>query len=197
VLRPLPALPYEVALFKSCRVGIDYHVDIDKHYYSVPHSLARQQVYARITRHAVEILFHGKRVASHARSDRRGKHTTVAEHMPASHRAHMEWTPGRLLNWGASIGPATARVVNHLLSSKPHPEMGYRACLGLLSLARKYGNERLEAASLRALQIGSPTRRSVHSILHKGLDQQAASPDSKSELHLPDHENVRGPGYYH
>lgn len=197
VLRPLPALPYEMALFKSCRVGIDYHVDIDKHYYSVPHSLARQQVDARITRHAVEILFHGKRVASHERSDRRGKHTTVAEHMPASHRAHMEWTPGRLLNWGASIGPATGRVVNHLLSSKPHPEMGYRACLGLLSLARKYGNERLEAASLRALQIGSPTRRSVLSILQKGLDQQAASPDSQSELRLPDHENVRGPGYYH
>jgi transposase len=197
VLRPLPALAYEMALFKSCRVGIDYHVDIDKHYYSVPHSLARQQVDARITRHAVEILFHGKRVASHERSDRRGKHTTVAEHMPASHRAHMEWTPGRLLNWGASIGPATGHVVNHLLSSKPHPEMGYRACLGLLSLARKYGNERLEAASLRALQIGSPTRRSVLSILQKGLDQQAASPDSQSELRLPDHENVRGPGYYH
>lgn len=197
VLKPLPALPYEVARFKRCRVNIDYHVDIDGHYYSVPHSLARQAVDARVTRHAVEILFQGKRVASHLRSDRRGAHTTLAEHMPASHRAHLEWTPGRLLNWGASIGPATARVVHHLLISKRHPEIGYRACLGLLSLARKYGNERLEAGCLRALTIGSPTRRSVLSILKKGLDQQAASPDSHRELRLPDHENIRGPGYYH
>lgn len=117
--------------------------------------------------------------------------------MPASHRAHMEWTPGRLLNWGAGIGPATARVVHHLLSSKPHPAMGYRACLGLLALGRQYGNERLEAGCLRALSIGSPTRRSVLSILQKGLDRQAASPDSQLELPLPWHENVRGPGYYH
>ena len=197
VLKPLPTVPYEFARFKHCRVGIDYHVEIGAHYYSVPHSLGRQTVEARITRHTVEILFHGKRVASHPRSDLRGKHTTIAEHMPASHRAHKEWTPGRLLNWGASIGPATARVVKHLLTSKPHPEMGYRACLGLLALARKYGNDRLEAAALRAVQIGSPTRRSVLSILQKGLDQATASPDAQPELTLPDHENVRGPGYYH
>jgi transposase len=197
VLKPLPALAYEFAEFKTCRVGIDYHIEVDEHYYSVPHSLGRQQVDARITRHAVEILFHGKRVASHVRSDCRGKHTTLPEHMPASHRAHMEWTPGRLLNWGTRIGPATARLVRHLLSSKPHPEMGYRACLGLLALARKYGNERLEAACLRALQIGSPTRRSVLSILQNGLDRQAVASDPQLELNLPDHENVRGPDYYH
>src|SRR6266571_691891 len=106
VLKPLPALPYRVAFFKRCRINIDYHVDVDGHYYSVPHALGRQEVDVRLCGHTVEILYHGKRVASHAKSTRRGYHTTVAEHMPAAHRAHMEWTPGRFLNWAATIGVA-------------------------------------------------------------------------------------------
>ena len=116
-LNPLPSTPYEFAQFKHCRVNIDYHVEIEGHYYSVPHTLARQRVQARITRHTVEILFEGKRLASHARSLRRGTHTTVAEHMPASHRAHLEWTPGKLINWAARIGPASERLVKHLYSA--------------------------------------------------------------------------------
>jgi transposase len=196
-LKPLPVLRYQVAVFKRCRVNIDYHIDIDGHYYSVPHALARQEVEARLCCGTVEVLHHGKRVASHARSSQRGAHTTVAEHMPAAHRAHLEWTPGRFLNWGASIGVAVAQVVRHLLTHRPHPEMGYRACLGLLALAKQYGNERLEAACTRALAIGAPSRKSVASILKAGLDKHAA-PDAKQlELNLPEHTNVRGPGYYH
>lgn len=196
-LKPLPALQYQVAFFKRCRVNIDYHVDIGGHYYSVPHALVRQEVEARISGATVEILHHGKRVASHAKSTRRGGHTTVAEHMPAAHRAHMEWTPGRFLNWGASIGVAVAGVVRHLLTNRPHPEMGYRACLGLLSLAKKYGNDRLEAACTRALLIGAPSRKSVASILQAGLDQQPLPGTKQLDLNLPAHANVRGPDYYH
>ena len=129
------------------------------------------------------------------RSYQRGVHTTLPEHMPRSHRAHAEWTPTRLINWGASIGANTCAVVEHLLKSKSHPEQGYRACLGLLSLARQYGQERLEAASTLALKLQSPTRKSVLSILKTGRDQRtAAAPD---ELDLPEHPNVRGPKYYH
>jgi transposase len=116
VLRALPTRRYEIATFQKCRVNIDYHVEVDAHYYSVAHSLARQEVGARITRHGVEILHGGRRVAAHARSHQKGKHTTIAEHMPVAHRAHMEWTPGRLLNWGASIGPGAEAIVRHLLA---------------------------------------------------------------------------------
>ena len=196
-LKPLPATRYQVAYFKRARVNIDYHIELDGHYYSVPHALVRQEVEVRFTRTTVEVLHRGRRVAAHVRSPRRGQHTTVAEHMPAAHRAHLEWSPGRLLHWGASIGMAVAQVVKHLLSSRPHPEMGYRACLGLLALSRKYGNARLEAACARALAIGSPTRRSVASILAAGLDQQPLSGNAQIELTLPLHANVRGPDYYH
>jgi transposase len=156
----------------------------------------RQQLEARITRQTVEILHRGRRVASHALSTKRGGYTTAPEHMPASHRAHAEWTPGRLLNWAARIGPAVAALVKHLLETKPHPEQGYRACLGLLAAARKYGDARLQAACERALAIGAPTRRSVLSILAAGLDQKPLTSEDEA-WQLPLHENVRGPTYYH
>ena len=196
-LRALPPTRYEVAAFRKCRVNIDYHVEVDGHYYSVPHTLARIQVDARITRNAVEILHGGKRVAIHARNRQKGAHTTIAEHMPAAHRAHLEWSPGRLIKWGASIGVATEVVVVHLLTNRPHPEMGYRACLGLLKLARKYSKERLEAACVRAVAIGAPTRKSVLSILESGLDKQPNCAQTPTEWQSPDHENVRGSDYYH
>lgn len=197
VLRPLPPRRYEVATFKQCRVNVDYHVEIDGHYYSVPHALVRKAVEARVTRHTIEILYGGKRVALHARNTRKGSHSTVKEHMPVAHRAHLEWTPGRLLNWAASIGPSVAVIVEYQLTHKSHPEMGYRACLGLLSLAKKYGKERLEAACARAVAIGSLTRKSVVSILENHLDRQATLPVSQAEWHSPMHDNVRGPDYYH
>jgi transposase len=134
-------------------------------------------------------------VTSHVRSYQRGAHTTIGEHMPKSHRAHAEWTPARLINWGASIGANTCAVVEHMLKSKAHPEQGYRACLGLLALARQYGQGRLEAASALAVQLNSPTRKSVLSILKTGRDQVQAAPTEK--LDLPEHPNVRGPKYYH
>jgi transposase len=144
----------------------------------------------------VEVLFRHQRVASHARSCRPGDYTTVAEHMPASHRAHREWTPGRLLHWAASIGAATASLVTHLLESRPHPEQGYRACLGLLALARKYGDARLEAGCARALTLGAKSRKSVASILAAGLDRQVPATRFDDAV-LPAHANVRGPEYYH
>uniref|UniRef100_UPI003BEF16F2 IS21 family transposase n=1 Tax=Burkholderia arboris TaxID=488730 RepID=UPI003BEF16F2 len=196
-LRPLPTRRYEIATFKKCRVNIDYHIEVGGHYYSTPHQLVRQEVHARVTRFGVEILHGGKRVAAHARSRLKGKYTTVAEHMPAAHRAHMEWTPGRLLSWGASIGAGAEAIVKHLLTSRPHPEMGYRACLGLLSLSRKYGKERLEAACQRALVIGAPTQKSVRNILQSGSDRQPLTQRRTTESQSPLHENVRGPEYYH
>jgi len=196
-LRPLPAKRYEFARFAHCHVNIDYHVEIDAHYYSVPHRLARQKVEARMTRHTVEILHRGKRVAAHARSYCKGAHTTVAEHMPAAHRAHLEWSPQRLIHWGESIGPNVATLVRHLLTHRPHPEMGYRACLGLLRLARQYDKQRLEAACARAIRIHSPTYRSVVSILKAGLDQPIPPACTQPIGQAPVHENVRGPEYYH
>jgi len=194
-LRPLPATAYVYAEWKKARVSIDYHIEIDRHYYSVPHALVKRELDVRITQTTVECLHQGKRVASHARSLKRGAHTTVAEHMPKSHRKHLDWTPGRFLNWALTMGPATRDLVHWQLTHKPHPEMGYRACLGLLNLARSYSKERLEAACLRALAIGSPTRKSVMSILERNLDREPL-PAPAPQTVLPDHANVRGPAYY-
>jgi transposase len=194
-MRPLPATPYVYAEWKRVRAAFDYHVDVDRHYYSVPHALVGQELWARFSASTVEVFHRSIRAASHVRSYQHGVHTTLPEHMPRSHRAHAEWTPTRLINWGASIGANTCAVVEHLLKSKPHPEQGYRACLGLLSLARQYGQGRLEAASTLAVKLQSPTRKSVLSILKTGRDQR--QPATPEQLDLPEHSNVRGPKYYH
>jgi transposase len=195
-LRPLPATRMSIARFKRARVNIDYHVELDGHYYSVPHRLVRADVELRVTSTTVEILARNQRVAVHPYSAQRGAHTTTAEHMPASHRAHREWTPQRLIAWGERIGAATAAVVRWQMEHRPHPEQGYRACLGLQRLARQFGDARLEAACARALSIRSPTYHSVNSILASGLDrQQVPAPPAQSSLPL--HDNVRGPDYYH
>ena len=186
-----------LAQWKRARVNIDYHVELDDNYYSVPHALVRQEVELRITRSSVEILARGRRVASHPRSYRKGFYSTVTEHMPAAHRAHAEWSPGKLIHWAASVGPATGELVKRLLMEKQHPEQGYRSCLGLMRLARSVGRERMEAACTRALAIGAHRYRSVDSILKKGLDRQPIPPAAQAELALPDHANVRGPDYYH
>src|SRR6266849_2970761 len=197
-LRPLPSTAFEYAYFKRARVSrLDYHVEFTHHYYSVPHALVGQEVELRITRTTVEVLFRHQRVASHARSNRRGGYSTIPEHMPAAHRAHREWTPARLLHWATTIGIATGHLVTHLLESKPHPEQGYRACLGLLALARKYGDVRLEAGCVRALALGAKTRKSVASILAAGLDRQPQVATLFDDTVLPAHANVRGPEYYH
>jgi len=197
-MRALPGYRYEFAQWKSATVNIDYHIEVDGHYYSVPNALARQQVDVRFTASAVECLFKGRRVAAHARSNRRGHFSTLPEHMPESHRRHQEWTPGRLLSWGSRVGPGTRNVVQWQFDNRPHPEQGYRACLGLLNLVRKYGEQRLEAACCRALTIGSPTRKSILSILKAKLDQHpdlfpSAAPSIPPKA---DHANVRGADYF-
>src|ERR1700736_1502560 len=169
-MRDLPASPAVFAVWKESPVAFDYHVDVDQHYYSVPHALVGHGVWVRYSATTVEVFFRNERVASHVRSYQRGAHTTVREHMPKSHLAHAEWSPKRLIQWGSSIGMHTGAVVEHLLRSKPHPEQGYRACLGLLNLSREYGDSRLEAASALAVRLGSPNRRSVKSILESGRD---------------------------
>jgi transposase len=195
-MRALPASPYVFAEWKELLVAFDYHVDVDRHYYSVPHALVGHTAWARFSASTVEVFFRSERVATHVRSYQRGAHTTVPEHMPKSHRAHAEWSPKRLIQWGSSIGMHTGAVVEHLLRSKPHPEQGYRACLGLLNLSREYGEARLEAASALAVRLGAPTRKSVKSILESGRDLRPAN-QSELALELPAHGNVRGPGYYH
>jgi transposase len=194
-MKRLPAAPYEYALWKSARVGVDYHVDVERHYYSVPHSLVGQEVEVRFSATTVECFARARRIAVHVRSYQIGGHTTTPEHMPKSHQRHAEWSPKRLIDWAGTIGPNTQAVVSYQLTHKPHPEQGYRACLGLLALAKQYGHERLEAAARRAVSIGSPTRHSVKSILERALDRRSSS--KADELALPAHDNVRGPGYYH
>ena len=195
-LQPLPATRFEFFKWKSAKVNIDYHVEFDGHYYSVPHALVRTTVELRVTANLVECFSCNQRVASHPLSHQRGRHTTTPEHMPASHRAHLEWTPQKLIDWGLRIGVSTAAVVTWQLEHRPHPEQGYRACLGMQRLAREYTSARLEAACTRALAIRSPNLKSVTSILKSGLDRQHSLPTITSGA-LPVHENIRGPDYFH
>jgi transposase len=195
-LQPLPATRFEFFKWKSAKVNIDYHVEFDGHYYSVPHALVRTTVELRVTANLVECFSSNQRVACHPLSHQRGRHTTTPEHMPASHRAHLEWTPQKLIDWGLRIGVSTAAVVTWQLEHRPHPEQGYRACLGMQRLAREYTPARLEAACTRALAIRSPNLKSVTSILKSGLDRQHSLPTITSSA-LPVHENIRGPDYFH
>jgi transposase len=192
-LMALPTSRYELARFKSVKVHIDYHVEIDGHRYSVPHALVGQSLDARITARAVELIARGNRVASHVRSNRRGEFSTVTAHMPAAHRAHSEWTPQRLIDWGCRIGLATGELIRRLLERHKHPEHGYRACLGLLGLAKRYGAARLEAACQLALCLGAYQYRHVRDILRNNRDRVDAA---TGEWTSPEHANVRGPGYY-
>jgi transposase len=199
-LKPLPATAMVLAQFKPARVNIDYHVAFEGHYYSVPHQHVGQAVELRITATTLEVLLRRQRIAAHARSAQVGGFTTVAEHMPASHRAHRQWTPAKLIAWGERIGAATAGVVRWQMEHRTHPEQGYRACLGLMRLGRQYGGDRLEAACARAQSIRAPHYRSVKSILACGLDRQDSSRldgAGSTVSPMPSHGNVRGSGYYH
>ena len=194
-LQPLPVQRYVLAYWKTVRASIDYHVEVDRHYYSVPYQLAGQKLEARSTAVTVEIFHNGKRVASHVRSNAAYRHTTVSEHMPKSHQAHLEWSPSRLIHWAESVGAATAELVRTILERKPHPEMGYRACLGILSLEKIYTRQRLEAASQRAVQLQAFSYQSLKSILKRSLDRQLVL-DPEAVPPGPRHENLRGPLYY-
>jgi len=193
-LQPLPTQSWELAVYKTVRVHVDQHIEFEGHRYSVPHALIGQVLEARVTARTVELLYAGQRVASHARSAAPGTYSTQPAHLSAAHRSHLQWTPERLIHWGSSIGMATAALVRRLLYSRKHPEHGYRACLGLLSLAKRYGNTRLEAACVLALELGTTQSRHVRDILKSGADQTRN--DSAPEWTSPQHVHVRGPDYY-
>jgi len=194
-LRPLPAWPYEYAEWKTARVNIDYHVEVEHHWYSVPYQLVGQRLDIRAGARLVEVLHRGRRVASHPRSAQRGHFTTLVAHMPESHRRHAEWTPGRIVAWAERTGPATADLVAAIMASRPHPEQGFRSCLGIMRLGRRYGDERLEAAAARALAVRGLSYRSVESILKAGLDAMPL-PGDEPVTSIGDHANVRGSAYY-
>ncbi len=191
----LPATRYEYARFKTVRVHVDYHVEIEAHRYSVPHALVGQQLDARITASVVELLHRGRRVAAHVRSRQAGGYTTVDAHMPAAHRAHRQWTPQRLIDWGLTVGIATGTLIGELLARYKHPEQGYRSCLGLLSLAKRYGKDRLEAACALALSLRACHYRTVRDILANGRDQLTGA--AQAPWTSPEHEHLRGARSYH
>jgi transposase len=194
-LKPLPAEPYTFAEWKECRAGLDYHVEVEKHYYSVPHGLLREAMWARITARTVEVFHRGKRVATHVRSSSNRRHTTVRDHMPSSHQRHADWTPERLQRQADEIGPKTSALIAVIQREKAHPEQGFRACIGILRHAKTFGAERLEAACDRALEIGARSYTSVTSILKTKLDRKRPAPATDGPAIA--HDNIRGPHYFH
>jgi len=195
VLKPLPQESFELSTWERCRVNIDYHVEVENNSYSVPYQLITEKVEVRVTASVVEVLFKEKRVASHPRKKGKGQASTNTEHMPRSHREHLEWTPSRLLHWAEQSGRATGRVVSGILKSRPHPEQGFRSCLGVMRLGRRWGSERLEAACARAEALSSYSYRTVKNILSAGLDRVVLESDAEAKPR-EEHENIRGADYY-
>lgn len=192
-LTPLPDEPYEYAEWKRCRVNLDYHIEIAKHYYSVPHNLVHQEVEARITQKTVEIFLRGKRVASHLRSTLPHRPTTIPEHMPSSHRRYRDWTLERIRSEAAKVGPDAQTLINVILRSRPHPEQGFRSAIGILGLVKRYGQERVDAACARALLLNARSYKSVAAILKNGTDRTAPPAEEAPILF---HTNIRGRSYY-
>ena len=194
-LLPLPEKPYELAEWKiGARVNIDYHIEFEHNYYSVPYQLVHELVDVRATGDTVEICHEQKRIASHIRRYGKAQHSTFSEHMPRSHREHAEWTPSRILRWAGEVGPATKTLAEKIIEERPHPEQGYRACLGILRLSKRYTPERLEKAAERALACRSHSYRSIASILEKNLESQPLP--QLTPASLPNHENIRGSSYF-
>jgi transposase len=196
-LRPLPETPYEYSDWKKARVNLDYHIELTGHYYSVPYRLVHQAVELRFTQSLVEILHDGKRVALHRRSLERGRFTTLVAHMPPRHQGQAEQSPAKIQLWAHQIGPMTEELCDRILREKPHPEQGYRACMGIARLGKRFGHDRVEAAATRALWTGAVSYRSVLNMLEAGLDRSAVFDDSASAAApVRHHEHIRGPGYY-
>ncbi len=194
-LSPLPTERFDLSEWSKARVNIDYHVAFDGNFYSVPYNLVQELVEIRAAPTTVEIFHKGKRVASHLRSRGSNKALTNNEHRPKSHQEHLAWPPSRIVSWAGTIGPNTARMVERLMEDKPHPEMGYRACLGVIRLAKKYSNQRLEAATQRALLTGACRFKSIESILKNSLDLQPPEP-IEPPTPPPSHDNIRGASYF-
>lgn len=198
-LRPLPAERFDFGEWRiECGVNLDYHVDVDGHYYSVHYGLVHERVDVRIGTAVVQIFHRNREVATHLRSYQRGGFTTLPAHMPALHRKHAEWTPERVAQWAGTVGPRTRALVEAIMAERRHPEHGYRSWLGLMRLGERYGRDRLEAACHRALVAGARSYKNVKSILERGLDR-APLPDPTDGGAAPPvvHDNIRGPDYYH
>jgi transposase len=194
-LRPLPRERFDLSEWSRATVNIDYHVEYDHSFYSVPYQLVRQVVEVRATPAVIEIFHKGARVASHVRTHKKHEAITVNEHRPKSHRAHLEWPPSRIVQWAQTVGPHAGRVVEKILASYPHPEMGYRSCLGIIRLGQRYPTQRVEAAAERALRTGAVSFKSIQSILRRGLDQQPLGDTTPITPRLA-HDNVRGAEYF-
>ena len=194
-LKPLPATRYQFGEWKTARVNIDYHIEVERHYYSVPYALVHLEVDVHLTAETVEILHRGVRVASHARSYVPAKATTLTEHMPKSHQKYVGRTPSRLIEDAQQIGPLTGQLVEAILAAKRHPEQGYRSCLGILRLAKTYPVERMEAAARRALRARAYNSQSMDSILKNQLDRVPLSGDPPVPPGV-DHDNIRGADYF-
>jgi len=193
---PLPPRPYEYAEWYQAKVQLNYHIEVDHYYYSVPYRLLHERLDIRLTATIVEAFHKGKRVAAHVRLHTRGGYTTLPEHMPPEHRFYAEWNPARFIQWAGKTGEATARLVETILATRPYPEQGYKACLGIINLTRDYEPVRVEAAARRALKFKTCSYRSMKAILSAGLDRQ---PDNGEQPRLPGllpHQNIRGPEYY-
>lgn len=195
-LKPLPAEPFAYSEWRKARLNIDYHAEVEHHFYSAPHALVHEEIEARLTAITVELFHKGERVASHLRSYQRGRHTTIDEHMPKAHREHAEWSPSRIINWAGTIGPSTKALAEAILAERRHPEQGYRSCLGILRLSKRYGKERLEAACARAFAVRARSYRHVESILKNNLDRIPAPAKPPAAGPPVDHENIRGGDYY-
>jgi transposase len=193
---PLPTRPYEYAEWYKAKVNIDYHIEVDGHYYSVPYQLIHERLDVRLTATTMEAFRKGERVAAHARSYVRGGYTTLKEHMPPEHRSYAEWSPERFIQWAGKTGAATARLVEKILSSRPYAEQGYRSCLGIIHLGRDFEPERVEAAAQRALKYNTCSYRSLKAILSSGLDRQRDAGELPVQMSLPLHQNIRGQEYY-
>ena len=194
-LKSLPDAQYKYTEIKKAKVHMDYHVEYNKHYYSVPYKYVKKTVELKITTNTVSIFYKSNRIASHAYSSKRGFHTTISDHMPEKHRKYHEWSPARFLNWAETIGPSALQVIQKILTKRSHPEQNYRTCLGLLSLTKKYSDERLELSCKRAVNLGIYNRKSIASILEKGLDRLEIDNNNELTLILK-HENIRGSKYY-
>jgi transposase len=195
VLRPLPEHRYEFAEWKQVAVNIDYHVEVDGHYYSAPYGLIKQRLSARITRDGVELFHRGKRVAAHVRSHQKGHHTTLPEHRPPAHQQFLEWTPARIISWAGTIGPACAEVVTQIMASRPMVEHGYRPCMGVIRLGKRFGNDRLERACVKALKLNIASYKRIENMLNNGRDR-VPLPDETAPCPVGGHDNVRGAEYY-
>jgi transposase len=196
-LAPLPEQPFEASTWKKVVLNIDYHLEFDHHLYSASHTLLREELWVRATASTVEILHGDTRVASYVRSYVHGGRTTIPDHMPSTHRAHAEWTPTRILSWAEKVGPNARALCEVILRERHHPEWGFRSCLGLFRLAKKYGDARVEAASARALYAGARSYRPVQTILQHSLDTQPLLGPETPATAGTTHSNVRGRDYYH